>query len=98
MSCSRVWPLIFYQCEAGIHEPIGRSVSDRIPESLMRVSWKCREDLGPNYILLLVTSMANLMLIMLMPVHIWELILQQEANSIVCSITELQERIAVTEY
>ena len=62
-----------------------------------RVSWKCREDLGPNYILLLVTSCANLMLIMLMPVHIWELILQQEANAIVCSITELQERIAVME-
>ena len=38
------------------------------------------------------------MLIMLMPVHIWELILQQEANAIVCSITELQERIAVTEF
>ena len=63
----------------------------------MRVSWKCREDLGPNYILLLMTSCANLMLMMLMPLQIWELILQQEANAIVCSIAELQERIAVTE-
>ena len=63
----------------------------------MRVSWKCREDLGPNYILLLMTSSANLMLMMLMPLQIWELILQQEANAIVCSIAELQERIAVTE-
>ena len=62
------------------------------------MSWKCREDLGPKYVLLLVTFCANFLLIMLMPVHIWELILQQEANAIVCSITELQERIAVTEY